>query len=263
MQVGALEILPVMDGTARMPATAAFIQAGKGSDAADWAPHQQFVADDGTLELALGGFLIRTGDRTVLVDAGVGRINDGTFAGGQFLDNLAAYGVAVEDVTDVVFTHLHFDHVGWATQQGEVVFTNATYRCDERDWAHFVGPDPKATKKLSPLTDRLETWSTDGTIVPGLDAMVAPGHTPGSTIVVVSSGADRALLLGDVVHCPVELLDDEWAGLGDVDPDLARRTRIALARELEGTDTPVAAAHFPGLQFGRVLAAQGKRSWVV
>ena len=68
--------------------------------------------------------------------------------------------------------------------------------------------------------------------------MAAPGHTPGSTIIVMSSGADRAMLLGDVVHCPIELLDDEWAGMGDVDPALARRTRVALARELEGSDVP-------------------------
>jgi glyoxylase-like metal-dependent hydrolase (beta-lactamase superfamily II) len=93
--------------------------------------------------------------------------------------------------------------------------------------------------------------------------MVAPGHTPGSTIMVISSGTERALLLGDVVHCPVELLDDEWAGMGDVDPDLAKRTRNALARELEGTDVPAAAAHFPGLQFGKLLAARGKRQWVI
>ena len=72
-----------------------------------------------------------------------------------------------------------------------------------------------------------------------------------------------ALLLGDVVHCPVELLDDEWEGMSDVDPELALRTRVALARELEGSDVPVAAAHFPGLQFGRVLLGEGKRRWVV
>jgi hypothetical protein len=71
------------------------------------------------------------------------------------------------------------------------------------------------------------------------------------------------MLLGDVVHCPVELLDEEWAGVGDLDPELAKRTRNALARELEGTDTPVAAAHFPGLVFGRLLAGEGRRNWVV
>jgi glyoxylase-like metal-dependent hydrolase (beta-lactamase superfamily II) len=93
--------------------------------------------------------------------------------------------------------------------------------------------------------------------------MVAPGHTPGSTIMVLSSGAERAMLLGDVVHCPVQLLDDEWAGISDVDPVLAKRTRNALARELEGSGVPVAGAHFEGMHFGRLLVAEGRRRWVV
>lgn len=162
----------------------------------------------------------------------------------------------------MVLTHLHFDHVGWTTRKGAVVFENATYRCDRRDWEHFVGPDPGATRKLLPLESRLETWDGSGTLLPGMDTMAAPGHTPGSTILVLSSGTDRALLLGDVVHCPVELLDDEWAGMADVDPELALRTRVALARELEGSDVPVAASHFPEMQFGRLLPGRGRRSWV-
>jgi glyoxylase-like metal-dependent hydrolase (beta-lactamase superfamily II) len=162
----------------------------------------------------------------------------------------------------VVFTHLHFDHVGWASQEGVIVFPNATYRCDARDWDHFR-ENERVQPILAPIEDRLTTWDADGPLGAGIDVMSAPGHTPGSTIIVLSSGASRGLLLGDVVHCPVELLDDEWAGLGDVDPELAKRTRNALAREIEGTDTPVAAAHFPGMVFGRLLAANGRRSWVV
>jgi glyoxylase-like metal-dependent hydrolase (beta-lactamase superfamily II) len=131
-----------------------------------------------------------------------------------------------------------------------------------RDWEHFVVPDSGATRKLSPLESRLETWDGSGPLLPGVDTMAAPGHTPGSTILVVSSGTDRAMLLGDVVHCPVELLDEEWAGMGDVDPDLALRTRMALIRELEGSDVPVAASHFPEMQFGRLLPGTGRRSWV-
>jgi glyoxylase-like metal-dependent hydrolase (beta-lactamase superfamily II) len=259
MNIGDIEILPVMDGTARIKATEAF----SGTSADDWAPHRRFLDADGNLEMALGGFLVRgAADRLVLVDAGVGTIDDGTFRGGHLVESLAAYGVTPADVTDVVFTHLHFDHVGWATQKGKVIFENATYRCDERDWEHFVvGPDGGAARKLTPVEDRLETWSESGPIAPGVDAMVAPGHTPGSTIVVLSSGDQRAMLLGDVVHCPVELLDDEWAGMADVDPEMALRTRRALAAELEGTDVPVAAAHFPGLSFGRLLGGSGRRYW--
>jgi glyoxylase-like metal-dependent hydrolase (beta-lactamase superfamily II) len=264
VRIGELEVLPVLDGTAFFPPTEVFA-AGKGADPADWAPHQQFIDAGGNLQIALGGFLVRgVGDRVVLVDAGVGQLRSGPFVGGQLLDSLAAYGVRPDDVTDVVFTHLHFDHVGWATQQGNVVFPNATYRCHTRDWQHFViGPDGGAARKLGPVEGRLATWEGRGPLFPGIDVQSAEGHTPGSTIIVLSSGTARGLLLGDVVHCPVELLDDEWAGMGDVDPELARRTRVALARELDGADVPVAAAHFPGLQFGRLLPAEGRRSWVV
>ncbi|HET6794635.1 MAG TPA: MBL fold metallo-hydrolase [Acidimicrobiales bacterium] len=267
MRVGEIDILPVHDGAARMSPSEAYRTGGaaagtRGTTRADWAGHEAFIGDDGLLEMALGGFLLRTDGRTVLVDTGVGELNRGPFVGGRLLESLAALGVQPDDITDVVLTHLHFDHVGWTTRHGEVVFKEATYRCDRRDWEHFVGPDPGATRKLSPLESRLEPWDGSGNLLPGLDTMAAPGHTPGSTIIVVSSGTERAMLLGDVVHCPVELVDDEWAGLGDVDPDLALRTRVALAKELEGTDVPVAAAHFPGLRFGRVLSGQGRRRWV-
>jgi len=258
MNVGALEVLPVLDGTTFLPISEPFVNMPPEA----WQGHEQFLTADGQLELALGGFLVRGNDRVVLVDTGAGQ-NSSVFSGGAFLTSLAAYGVTPEEVTDVVFTHLHFDHVGWATQKGRIVFENATYRCDGRDWAHFVGPDPGATRKLAPIADRVVLWDQSGPLVPGIDALTAPGHTPGSTVIVVSSGAERAILLGDVAHCPLELEEEEWNGMGDVDPDLAQRTRNALARELEGTDTPVSAAHFPGLQFGRVLRGEGKRMWVV
>ena len=61
--------------------------------------------------------------------------------------------------------------------------------------------------KLQPVAHRVATWSADGTVLPGLNVVHAPGHTPGSAIVVISSGNDRAMLLGDVVHCAVELIE--------------------------------------------------------
>ena len=262
MRVGDLDIVPIHDGWARLPASDLLRFTGERGD--PWLPHEQFIADDGSLELSLGGFLIRTGGRVVLVDAGVGRIDNDRYHGGKFLESLAAVALAPDDVTDVVFTHLHFDHVGWATQRGAVVFPRATFRCHAADWDHFVaGPTPEAgsVRKLSPLSDRLEVFGDDEALAPGITVRHAPGHTPGSAVVVVSDGAERAVLLGDVVHCPVELMEDDWEALMDVDPALARRTREALARELEGGGTPVAAAHFPGLRFGRLLAGTGRRHW--
>jgi glyoxylase-like metal-dependent hydrolase (beta-lactamase superfamily II) len=261
MQVGDYRIDPVLDGHARFPPTLAW----QGTREEEWAPHRDLLDADGNLEFAMGGFLIRGGGRTTLVDLGLGERRFAGIDGGGFLDSLAALGVAPPDVTDVVFTHLHFDHIGWAAgADGRPTFAHAAYRCHPADWHHFTVEHPgREAEMLEPVAGHIEMWSGDGSLLPGLDTLSAPGHTPGSTVLVVSSGEDRAMLLGDVVHCPVELVDDEWDGMWDVDPDLAKRTRVALNREIEGSDVPVAAAHFPGLRFGRLLAGQGRRRWVV
>jgi glyoxylase-like metal-dependent hydrolase (beta-lactamase superfamily II) len=274
VKVGGIDVVGVTDGFGRLVPTDSYAgrftprieglppPKGRGGEESDWEPHRTLLDDDGMLSIAIGGFLVRSSDRLVLVDCGLGPFDVGTMQGGQLLIELAALGVDPVDITDVVLTHLHLDHVGWATRKGRVVFDRATYRCDRRDWEYFVGSDEVVTRKLRPLQDHLETWDASGPLLPGIDTLHAPGHTPGSTIVVISSGVDRAMLLGDVVHCPVELLDDEWAGMADVDPDLALRTRTALVRELEHSEIPAAAAHFPGLQFGRLLSGTGNRAWV-
>lgn len=261
MKIGGIEIVPVFDGVGREPAAEILTR----PDVPDaWACHADLLDEHGTLHLELGGFLVRTGERVVLVDAGVGTIDNGKYAGGRFLESLAGLGVAPADVTDVVFTHLHFDHVGWATKKGEVVFPRATYRVHEADWAHFVdapNAEPGAIRKLSPLRERLEPFDTDGVIAPGFSARHTPGHTPGSTVYVVSDGDQRALLLGDVVHSVVELHERDWEAVFDVDPVAARAVRNAIADEIADSTDLVVGAHFPGLRFGRVVTASGNRTF--
>lgn len=259
MKIGDIEIIPLIDGEFSAPA----LEAYPSTTAADWEPHKRWLTHDGRLQMAIGCFLVRTGDRLVLIDAGLGTLKLEYFTGGHLLDELARSGVTTDDITDVVFSHLHFDHVGWATQQGSIIFNNATYRCDAKDWAHFVGDGKgEASRKLNPVADRVETFDGSTTLAPGVDTLPTPGHTPGHTALVISSGTDRAVLLGDAAHCPVELDELEWEGLGDVDPDLAKRTRAAMFDELEKPNTLVSAAHFPGLEFGRVLRGEGKAAWV-
>ncbi|MDT7601026.1 MAG: hypothetical protein QOK26_3103, partial [Pseudonocardiales bacterium] len=160
------------------------------------------------------------------------------------------------------FTHLHFDHVGWSTRKGAVVFPNATYRAHAADCAHFVtasDAEAGAVRKLGPLEPQLSLFDADGPLAPGVDARHTPGHTPGSTVYVVSSGGERALLLGDVVHSVVELAEPDWEAVFDVDPAAARAARNALADEVADTPDLVIGAHFPELRFGRVLRAGGDR----
>lgn len=262
--VGDIRVDSVLDGTATFSARDILLRPDAEGDS--WELHRALLDADGNIELPVGGFLLRTADRVILVDAGIGPIRRGPFQGGALLNNLAAVGVRPEDVTDVVLTHLHDDHVGWTTNRGLVVFPQATYCCHEADWDHFVGgphPEPGSVRKLTPIADQLQPFGDGQTLAPGTDARLAPGHTPGSTIVVISSGDQRAMLLGDVAHCPFELTENDWEAVFDVDRDLAARTREALARELEGNGVAVVAAHFPGMQFGRLLPASGRRKWVV
>ena len=263
MRVGAVEVLPVIDGYGREAAREVLTVPDAAGD--PWACHAHLLDADGNLEFTLGAFLLRTGDRTVLVDAGAGMISTGKYRGGGMLDNLRALGTDPADVTDVVFTHLHFDHVGWATRKGEIVFGNAAYRVHQADWDHFVeAPDaqPGAVRKLSPLAGRLEPFTSDTTVAPGLDTRHTPGHTPGSTVYVISSEGERALLIGDVAHSIVELTEPDWEAVFDVDPQAAKAARSALAAELAGTGDLFAPAHFPGLRFGRLITVPHGRAWM-
>ena len=259
----------VSDGSLLCPPTLLFNKSEQ-----EWQQHSQFLDENGSLVLEMGGFLVRTGERLALVDTGIGP-NADPVRTGLFMRNLASLGVAPQQITDVVLTHLHFDHLGWASDGEQPLFPNATYRCHIADWEFFTGAEAfddslgvslmggrSSSELLPPIAGHLETWDGDTRLMAGIDVRSAPGHTPGSTVIVISSGSQRAMLLGDAVHCPAELLTDDWEAISDIDKDLARRTREALARELEGADVPSAAAHFPGLQFGRLLAGEGRRQWV-
>jgi glyoxylase-like metal-dependent hydrolase (beta-lactamase superfamily II) len=273
MRIGTLEILPVIDSEMRVPAARVF----RDRTAADWEPHRDLLENGESVVMTMGGFLVRGDGMVALVDLGIGGYQMmGQQFDGRFMQSLAQHGVAPGDVTDVLFSHLHLDHVGWASAGGRPVFPNATYRCDSRDWEFWIETpleDLPASfgeqflldqvDAVGGIADRFEMWSSEGAVLPGVNLVHAPGHTPGSTVMVLSSGDERAVLLGDAAHCPIELLEDEWGGIGDVDPGLALRTRVALAREYEGQDVPISAAHFPGLQFGRLLSGEGRRYWSV
>jgi glyoxylase-like metal-dependent hydrolase (beta-lactamase superfamily II) len=311
MNVGRIEISPVIDGSilSHLPANRPMPEPGS----EPWEAQHGMFRPDGMIESTTGGFLVRAGDRTALIDVGSGQAfatvhtpplvdpedDDDPIAGpmraagytreqirhmaeqmgrtrivqGQLPASLSAAGVGPDEVTDLIFTHLHYDHIGWATAEGSAFFPNATLHCSSADLEYFMaGPDEEgylslvygampAAQRLGPVLDRVDTWESDRTVLPGIDVRLAAGHTPGSSVVVVSDGNERALLLGDIIHCPLELMEDDFNLLVDQDQELANSVREAYARELEGSDIPVAASHFPGMRFGRLLPGEGIRRW--
>ncbi|MGW4483079.1 MBL fold metallo-hydrolase [Amycolatopsis sp. NPDC004368] len=260
--VGNIEIHALADGRIRLPAP--FFP---GLDAQR---HPGAFADDGTVHVPTGAFLVRGGGRTILVDAGLGpreiefpegqRPDDGDMgAGGGLPIALAAAGCSPADVDTIVLTHLHSDHVGWLAPQGKPYFPNAVVHYGAPDWAALVDPVGRHDwTRMGLETVRaqghLEELHGDVEIAPGIVARHAPGHTPGHYVVDVTADDRRVVLLGDVLHTPAQLVDSNVRFISDTDPSLALLTRQQWLRRVAGTDTIVAPAHFPGMQFFRVSA---------
>jgi glyoxylase-like metal-dependent hydrolase (beta-lactamase superfamily II) len=259
MRVGEIELVALNDGTCMMSQD---FYVGL-----DFTTHPQMLSGDGRVHIPLGCFLVRTGEMTVLIDAGIGDFDVGWARGGLLPAALRDEGVAPGDIDIVVCSHLHLDHIGWLTVDDEPYFPNAVVRYGAADWERFVsGADAESRSRrimeVLAAADRLEPMEGDMLpIAAGLTARHTPGHTLGHYGLVVSSGEERAVLLGDAVECPLQLEEPDFYAMSDVDPALAARTREALWRELEGSATAVSAAHFPGLRFGRVLTGTGKRSF--
>lgn len=257
VRVGDLDLVAVSDGDCKLPPE---FYVGL-----DFEQHGDLLGEDGMVTVPLGCFLLRTGGKTVLVDAGIGPVDESWARGGQLPAALRAAGAEPRDIDLVVCSHLHIDHIGWLVADDRPFFSNATVRYGGSDWEQFVAkaaPEARSRHIMETLAahDRLDPMEGDVVpIAPGLTARHTPGHTLGHYGLVVSSGDERAVLLGDAVECPLQLEEPGFSALSDVDPALAARTREALWRELEGTDVLMTGAHFPGLQFGRVLRGAGRR----
>lgn len=268
VRVGALSVTSIYDGALRGAAHELYGM-GHGSEhetpnhlgtrAEDWARWPQFLAPDGSMDMPIGGFLIRgSADRVILVDLGLGMVSLGPASGGQFLHSLAVQGVAPDDVTDVILTHLHLDHVGWAATDDSKTFPNARYWCHRAETEHEDHGPANGRPALGRVADRLDVFDGDFALAPGVMARHAPGHTPGSVVIEISSAGDRALLLGDAAHNPVELCVPSWAGMGDANPDQAGRTRAALVEEALNVRALIGSQHFPGMQLGQLEDRRGQ-----
>jgi glyoxylase-like metal-dependent hydrolase (beta-lactamase superfamily II) len=266
LSVGEVSIIPIYDGFRYADVRTMFDRTVD-----DWRPHRDYVDDQLRLRLEYGALLVRTGDSLVLVDPGCAPGN--ALDGGHLFESLRTAGLTPTDITHVIFTHLHMDHVGSAVTDQRATFAAARYFCHEAEWSFFAASPPPGNERdihrrrdvfdlLRPIGDRIDFWTGTAHVARGVTIEHAPGHTPGSAIVVIGSGQSRAMLLGDVVHCPVELTDPEWGLIQDVDPALAKRTRFNLTARIEDGSTHVTAGHFPGMSFGRVLAGQAGRRWL-
>jgi glyoxylase-like metal-dependent hydrolase (beta-lactamase superfamily II) len=229
----------------------------------------------GDMLMSCGGLLVQIGGSTLLIDAGVGMMASslpfGRVESGAMLDVLAALAVTPGEVDVLAFTHLHFDHAGWAFTEGTQTFPNARYTFAAQEWAAYAGglaDEAVVTSRhfIDEFRSRINEFELFGDgeeIVPGVRALVMAGHTPGHTAYEITSQTGRRLIaFGDAFHSQAQVAHPDWMSIFDSDwPGLMAARRGLLAR-LSEPHTFAFGGHFGDQPFGRVVVdAKGQARW--
>ncbi|MBT2406150.1 MULTISPECIES: MBL fold metallo-hydrolase [unclassified Streptomyces] len=239
-------------------------------DNEDWLAPDHWEPDSGRAVVALQTWVLRSGGRTIVVDTGVGNGRERPTSPqfhhwqGDFLGGLERVGVRPEDVDLVVNTHVHGDHVGGNTvaagaEEWMPAFPNAQYLIPAADDFHF-GPGNAYGNGLrdddrliyedsvAPLhrAGQVLLWEGAHRIDEHLTLESAPGHTPGSSVLRLASGGDRAVFVGDLLHSPVQILEPSCNSCFCMDAAQAAASRRRILERASDTRELVIPAHFGG-----------------
>ncbi|TDH36318.1 MBL fold metallo-hydrolase [Pseudohoeflea suaedae] len=266
------EIVVVSDGNLVLPFSYSFPM----NTAEELAP---LVGEGGRMptqfEPACNVTLYRSGDRLVLFDVGSGAHFMPT--AGKLLESLDAAGIEPADITDVVFTHGHPDHLwGLIDDFDEEVFTEASYHMNRVEWDYWTDPDTVdsigeerktfavgAASRLGRIEEKVKLFEGAGEVVAGIEAVPTHGHTPGHTSFVIHQGSDATMVTGDAVtHAEISFRHPEWISGADQDPDTAIETRKMLLDRLAADDMRIIGFHLPKPGEGRVETGGGAYRFV-
>jgi glyoxylase-like metal-dependent hydrolase (beta-lactamase superfamily II) len=225
--LGNFELLAVSDGIYYLDGGAFFGVVPK----VLW--ERKLPADEKNLvPTGLNSVVVRTGDKTVLIETGIGNKLTERMAQiyGQpekLLDNLSAAGIAPEDVDIVINSHLHFDHCGWNTvRTGDKIaatFPKAKYYVQEGEWKHAHEKQRDSvsylTENYDPLVEsgQMQLLRGDQEIAPGISVAVFPGHTRDMQAVILHSGGQTACYISDLIPTSAHL-DLNWVMAFDLYP---------------------------------------------
>lgn len=265
LKIGAIDVLVVSDGVLPLPAATMATNVDP-ADLENWLdrnfiPHEKF-------DWPLNVLVLRSGEQTILVDAGLGAQFSGFPRAGQFPSRLEAAGIDLAEVTDVIVTHMHMDHVGGLLVDGikERLRPDLRIHVAEAEVAFWDTPDfsltvmPKpvpdvlrstAKRFLEEYHDKLWIFKDRCEVAPGVAARLTGGHTPGHCVVDLNSGGERLTFAGDAVF-PVGFDNPQWHNGFEHDPVESARVRVELFQELAANGGLLVASHLPFPSVGRV-----------
>jgi glyoxylase-like metal-dependent hydrolase (beta-lactamase superfamily II) len=237
------------------------------------------VGRDAAVEISIHGFLLESQGQRILVDtcaghddhnarilalvASVGTIEHHHH---DVRSALEARGIEAGDVDVVVCTHLHADHIGGCSEGGAPVFPNARYVVAGDEWEHWstaVSADDYESidAQIRPLVDTglVDLVDPDHRLTDEVQLIPTPGHTPGHVSIEIASGGRVAVITGDLVHHPIELLEPDWAMIADIDPKQVASSRRRFVERYGDGNATLFGTHFGGTSAGYLSAAE--RRW--
>ncbi|MEI4515536.1 MULTISPECIES: MBL fold metallo-hydrolase [unclassified Stenotrophomonas] len=276
LKVGDIDVLVVSDGVLPLPTQ----MLGHNVSAAERAPwfKEMYLPPD-ALDWALNVMVVRSGDRNILIDAGLGMDPDLNLPrAGQLIRRLGASGINLNEITDVVITHLHMDHIGGLLVDGvkEQLHPELRIHVAAAEVDFWKAPDfsrtnmppgfpdalrATATHFLAEYGSYVRTFDEVHEIAPGVTAHRTGGHTPGHSVVRLNSNGEALTFAGDAIFA-VGFEQPNWHNGFEHDPEGAAQVRITLLNELAGTGEMLVATHLPFPSVGRVSADGDVYRWV-
>jgi len=222
------------------------------------------------IETNFNAFLIKSGERKILIDAGAGALFGP--AAGNLSRALDEVGVRSEDITDVIATHLHPDHIGgMISEDGNAVFGNAglilTYDeyefwKDENNFKNNSDDQKLPLNVLDTYSDRLTLIASEGDIGSGLSAINLPGHTAGHIGVMLSSGDEQFAIVGDIIHAQyLQIYNPNIGVVFDQDIERAKKSRIKMLDILSLEEIEFSGGHILSPALGYIHRAGKGFSW--
>jgi glyoxylase-like metal-dependent hydrolase (beta-lactamase superfamily II) len=258
MKLGNFEVTTLLDGYLDVPT--AVLQ----GDAAHIREHLEASGQkmDAPIRLPVNTFLINTGNKLVLIDAGGAKMLGPT--AGRFSQCLVAAGHTLEQIDEVYITHMHGDHLhGTVTPEGGPLFPNAIIRIAKADIDYWGSPQVEAAapenqkgrfvaakRAIAAYGERIKPFELGVELTPGIRSVSAVGHTPGHSCYMVESNGQKLLLLGDLMHVAAVQFPRPEITVGfDWNQNTARGARKELFEQVARERILVGAVHvaFPGI----------------
>jgi glyoxylase-like metal-dependent hydrolase (beta-lactamase superfamily II) len=228
------------------------------------------------VETSVNAYLINTGSRLVMIDAGAGSYFGPTL--GNLVASLKSAGYEPGQIDEIYLTHMHGDHVGGIVKDGKPIFPNAVIRADQREADHWLSQKnldaaadeakpafQGAMAALQPYQSagRFRPFDRDMVLVPGVRAVATRGHTPGHAVYVVESQGQKLVLWGDLMHvAAVQFPDPSVTIRFDTDPKAAAVQRKKAFADAAKQGLWVGAAHLPFPGLGKLRADGKGYDWI-